>query len=161
MSPYNVSCTSYPATEEFIVSVPGYAVRQGELLSLELPGLTRAIAGVTSDERSNPLYRDSFLKQYTKIEVLLPEGAKAIELSPPEMKVFQLPGSSVLTLSTRIVQPNQESNPKGRISVMIEQLSDIRPGLVMPDKYPDLLDINHAVANPGMRTIVARMDKER
>ena len=161
MSPYNVSCTSYPATEEFIVSVPGYAVRQGDILSLELPGLTRAIAGVTSDERSNPLYRDSFLKQYTKIEVLLPEGAKAIELSPPEMKVFQLPGSSVLTLSTRIVQPNQESNPKGRISVMIEQLSDIKPGLVMPDKYTDLLDINHAVANPGMRTIVVRMDKER
>jgi hypothetical protein len=159
MSPYNVSYTTYPATEEFIVSVPGYAVRQGDLLFLELPGLTRAIAGVTSDERSNPLYRDSFLKQYTKIEVLLPEGAKTIELRPPETKEFQLPGSSIVTLSTKITLPDQKSNPKGRISLLVEQLSDIKPGLVRPDKYADLLDVNHTVANPDMRTIVVRMDK--
>jgi hypothetical protein len=105
------------------------------------------------------LYRDSFLKQYTKIEIILPEYAKAIELSPPETKVFQLPGSSLLTLSSKIIPPNQESNPKGRMSVMVEQLSDIKPGLVTPDKYADLLDINHAIANPGMRTIVVRMEK--
>jgi hypothetical protein len=91
----------------------------------------------------------------------LPEGAKVVELSPPDTKVFQLPGSSVLTLSTKITPPNQESNPKGRIRVMVEQLSDIKPGLVMPDKYADLLEINQALANPGMRTIVVRMDKER
>ena len=45
MSPYNVSYTTYPATEEFIVSVPGYAVRQGELLFLEIPGLTQGHSG--------------------------------------------------------------------------------------------------------------------
>jgi len=158
-SPYKVSCDVYPATEEFSVSVPGYAVRQGEHLSLELPGITRSVAGVSGDERNNPLYRDSFIKQDTKIEVLLPEGVKAVELSPPEMKRFQLPGSSELVTSRRIVDTDTGNTAKGRMRFIVEQRSDIKPSFIFPDKYPDLLDIQRAASHPGMRTIVVRMEK--
>jgi hypothetical protein len=156
-SRYKVSCDVYPATEEFSVSVPGYAVRQGEHLSLELPGITRSVAGVSGETRNNPLYRDSFIKQDTKIEVLLPEGVKAVELSPPEMKRFQLPGSSELITSTRIVDTGNTA--KGRMRIIVEQFSDIKPSFVFPDKYPDLLDIHRAASYPGLRTIVVRMEK--
>jgi len=156
-SPYKVSCDVYPATEEFSVSVPGYAVRQGEHLSLELPGITRSVAGVSGETRNNPLFRDSFIKQDTKIEVLLPEGVKAVELSPPGMKRFQLPGSSELITSTRIVDTGNTA--KGRMRIIVEQFSDIKPSFVFPDKYPDLLDIHRAASYPGLRTIVVRMEK--
>jgi hypothetical protein len=42
---------------------------------------------------------------------------------------------------------------------MVEQQSDVKPGLVIPEKYADLLDVNRTIAKPSMRTIVVRMDK--
>lgn len=159
-SPYKVFCETYPATEEFSVLVPGYAVRQKDMLSLELPGISRAIAGVTSGDRSNPLHRDSFINQDLQVEVLLPAGTKAIELSPPESRKFSLPGTSELSISSASEPDASGAGFKGRMRFVVRQHSDIKPGIVMPGEYPRLLDMHQELANPGNRTILVRMDRD-
>jgi len=154
VGPYKASCDTYPSRDEFSVSVPRYAIRDGNVLSLEVPSISRSIAGVNSEDRSNPLYRDAFVKGKLDIEILLPEGAQGIELRPPEAKRLALPGSSELVISTRIVPSMLGS----RTGIVIQQQTDIRPCLVLPGEYPGLLEMHNALANPGMRTVVVRME---
>ncbi|HVN72211.1 MAG TPA: hypothetical protein VMU10_09350, partial [Desulfomonilia bacterium] len=160
LSPYQVNCESYPATDDFSVSVPGYATRQGDLLTLELPVIIRTISGVSGTQRSNPLLRDTYAKQSMKIEILLPEGVKSIEASPPEFRHLELPGAGEVKIATRVLKPQTEKGADRRMRIIVEQFSDSRPSLVLPEKYPGLLGLQRSIANPGLRTIVVRLGKD-
>jgi hypothetical protein len=158
-TPWKVSCDTYPSTDEFSVSVPAYAIRQADLLTLEVPGIIRSIAGVIGEERTNPLYRESTSRQKVKIEVILPEGVKGIELTPPVSKRLELPGPSSVTLTTRVIPPDPKDGSTGRMRIVMEQTSDINPALIPPKRYPELLEVQRAIANPETRTILVRMEK--
>jgi transglutaminase-like putative cysteine protease len=155
LSPYSVSMDAHPTQEDFTVSIPGYAVRQDDRLSLDLIGLVRAVAGVISDERSNPLYRDSFTQRHEKVEVLLPEGVKSIEMMPPRSVQYSLPGSGIITLETKVI-PASGTQPRMRVAV--EQTVDLKPAVFLPEDYPKLLEIHRAISHPGTRMILARMN---
>ena len=157
-SPYMVSCDSYPAVEEFTVSVPSYAVRQDDRLSLFMPGIAASVAGVTGDERFNPLYRDYPTHATVTVEVLLPEGVRSIEAMPPESVRYHVPGSGDITLETKVVSPpSDNSGQPGRTRIVVVQHMDLKPVLLMPDEYPALLDIQQSLSHPRMRTLMVRM----
>ena len=157
-SPYMVSCDTYPAVEEFTVSVPSYAVRQDDRLSLFIPGIAASVAGVTGDERFNPLYRDYPTHSIMTVEVLLPEGVRSIEAMPPESVRYHMPGSGDITLETKVVSPpSDNSDHPGRTRIVVVQRMDLKPMLLMPDEYPALLDIQSSLSHPRMRTLMVRM----
>lgn len=158
LGPYTASTGTYPAFDEFTVKVPGYAVRKDDLLTLELPALTRGLPYVSGDERINPLYREVSRDQKIVVDLVLPEDVQGIVQRPPEERVFRVPHLGNVTLSTRIVP--QEKDPQGKTSrmrVSIEQIIENRPAMVMPGEYPDLVSVHRSLAYPGMRTIVMRL----
>ncbi|HQI82903.1 MAG TPA: hypothetical protein PLR71_15255, partial [Deltaproteobacteria bacterium] len=158
---YVVSMETHPGTDEFTVSVPGYAVRQGDLLTLELPGLTQGLSIVTGDDRKNPLYRPSSRKQHVTVEVQLPEGVRDIELVPPESAEYSLLGLGTFRTRSRIVTGETAGQGGGRVmSIVVEQESENTPGMVMPEVYPKLLAIHRTLSHPSMRMIVLRMEGE-
>jgi hypothetical protein len=140
------------------VSVPSYAVRQDDRLTLFIPGLTASVAGVTGDERFNPLYRDSFSRYSVTVEVLLPEGVQSIEAMPPESVRYHVPGSGDITLETKVVSPPPDMGDQpGRTRIVMVQRTDLKPMLIMPHEYPTLLDIQRSLSHPRMRTLMVRM----
>jgi hypothetical protein len=154
VSPYMVTCNTYPAVEEFTVSVPSYAVRQEDRLTLFLPGFPVSVAGVTSDERFNPLYRDYPSRSIVTVEVLLPEGVKSIESIPPETSRSHVPGSGDITLNTKV---SEDMGKSGRRRIVAVMRTELEPVLIMPDEYPALLDVQRSISHPRIRTMIVRM----
>ncbi|MCE5276351.1 MAG: hypothetical protein LLG43_14600, partial [Deltaproteobacteria bacterium] len=141
----------------FTVSVPGYAVRQKDRLTLDLPGIMRALSGVTGDERFNPLLRDTFVRRSEKVEVVLPAGVRSIEAMPPESLRFDVAGAGEITSRTTVVPPNENKEQPGRMRLVVEQRVDLKPLLVLPEGYDSLLEIHRAISHPRMRTVAVRM----
>ncbi len=154
-----MSLDAHPGMDEFTVSVPGYAVRQGDLLTLELPGLNQGLSTVTGDVRTNPLYRQSSRKQRVTVEVQLPEGVRDIELVPPESAEYSLLGLGTFRTQSRIVTGDPAGTGGGKAeSIVVEQDLVNTPGMLMPDLYPRLLSIHRTLSHPSMRMIVLRME---
>ncbi len=151
--PYDVSGGPHPVIEEFTVSIPAYAVRQGEFMTLELPALTRGLSFVAGDERINPLYLASSRKHHIVVEVTLPEGTEVVR-QPPEQRVFASEGMGRITLTTRsALEPVHDGQP-GRAVIRVEQMVENMPGFMLPDRYVELLSLHRALSSPAMRTIV-------
>jgi len=157
LGPYTVTADAYPVIEDFTVSVPGYAVRQKDRLTLDLPGIMRALSGVTGDERFNPLLRDTFVRRSEKVEVVLPAGVRSIEAMPPESLRFDVAGAGEITSRTTVVPPNENKEQPGRMRLVVEQRVDLKPLLVLPEGYDSLLEIHRAISHPRMRTVAVRM----
>jgi transglutaminase-like putative cysteine protease len=144
----------YPGVEEVSVQVEGFAVHQGRYLYLKVPGLVNILEGVTSDERKNPLYQADPRKARITAEVELPEGMEACEALPPDGLTIAVGKKGGITMGTTLIEGR---GGKGRKAVRITQDIDIRPGIVLPSEYPDLLDYQRILSHPKANLILLRM----
>jgi hypothetical protein len=154
---YSVSMDTYPGTEDFTVRVPCYAVRLGDMLSLDIPGLARSVSSVTGDERFSPLSRDAYTKRHEKVEVLLPEGVQSIEMIPPRTMQYTIPGSGDITLETKIFPSSNDKSRKGGMRVEIKQDVDLKPFIVLPGDYQKLIEVHRAISHSSSRMLMVKM----
>ena len=146
---------SYPGVEEFTIRAESYAIRQGSYLYLDLPGLISTLRGVGNDARKNPLYFPSFKKGTVIIDVALPEEVKGIQLMPPE-KMHLSPGRlGQLFVETRLIHGEDGLSPKG---IIVREDIRFDPAVIMPEEYPQLLEVQRTLSRPGSRMIVLKME---
>lgn len=144
----------YPGVEEVAVQVDSYGVRQGSYLYLKVPGLVNILEGVTSDERRNPLYQAEPRKARISVEVTLPDGVEACEALPPESLDIALGREGGISMKTSL---EGGVRGKGAKSVHISQDIHVRPVVVLPAEYPDLLDSQRILSHPKANLLLLRM----
>ncbi len=135
---------AYPGTEKFTVQAARYAVRDGAFIYATLPDGGAGVPGVRSDTRENPLYWSSPLRQTTRYTVVLPPAFCEVQLAPQSL-TWQAPMGGKIVFSTV-----QHSN-----IVEIVRMIDLKPAIIAAFSYPELLEVNRALAHPAMRTILA------
>ncbi|MBN2298517.1 MAG: DUF3857 domain-containing protein, partial [Deltaproteobacteria bacterium] len=146
---------SYPGLEEFSISAGSYAIRQGSYLYLDLPGLISTLRGVGNDTRKNPLYSPSMKKGTVTIDVVLPERVKGIQLMPPERMNLSPGRMGELDLETRLVYDQEGLSPAG---IVVREDIRFDPAVILPEEYPQLLDVQRTLSRPGSRMIVLEME---
>jgi hypothetical protein len=146
----------YPGVEEVSVQVDGYAVEQGRYLYLKVPGLVNILEGVTSDERRSPLYQPDPRKARITVEVNLPDGIEACEVLPPDDLTIPMGREGGISMKTALIE---NKGGKGRKTVRISQDINIRPAIVEPSEYPDLLDYQRILSHPKANLLLLRMSR--
>jgi transglutaminase-like putative cysteine protease len=144
----------YPGVEEVSVQVDSYAVQQGKYLYLKVPGLVNILEGVTSDERKNPLYQSEPRKARITVEVTLPQGMEACEVLPPDGLTIALGKEGSIAMNTSLMEGK---DGKGTKTVRITQDINIRPVIVLPSEYPDLLDYQRILSHPKANLLMLKM----
>jgi hypothetical protein len=114
------------------------------------------LEGVTSDKRKNPLYQAEPRKARIVAEVTLPEGVDACEALPPDGLSIPMGKEGGITMKTALVN---DKDGKGPGKVRITQDIDIRPVIVPPEDYPDLLDYQRILSHPKANLLLLRMKK--
>lgn len=160
LTPYTVSLDGYPCTESYTVRIPNYAVRQGDRMTMDLPSIARSIGTVTTTERFNPLCRDVYNRRHTKIDLLLPQGVKSIDLMPPRSVKYTVIGSGDITLETRVLPP-EGGNGKGRMRIEMDQVIDLKPFIALPGEYARLLEANRAISRPDAHMLLLNMEEQK
>jgi hypothetical protein len=148
---YITRCGQYPGVEEVSVQVDSYAVRQGRYLYLKVPGLVNILEGVTSDERKNPLYQSEPRRARVTVDVTLPDGVEACEVLPPDGLTIPMGKKGGISMKTSLV------DGKGAKCARIIQDIDIRPVVMPPSQYPDLLDHQRVLSHPKANLLLLRM----
>ncbi len=140
---------SYPGVESFRVQVQRYAVRDGDFLYFELPGLLRRLFGLRSDTHENLFFLnwDQGLRVSTVVE--LPEAFPDVVLAPAP-KQWQLPSDGVVRVRVERQEPSN-----GRTVLAITHEIDVNPFVLAPDRYPDLVEMERQLAHGEARTILA------
>ena len=152
----------YPGIEKFSVTVANYGTRQGKYLYLNIPGLSRRIAGVTRDKRENPLYRARFNRRHIRTEVVLPDGFDSIQRMPPEKISFPVGKTGEIVIETSFLsQPAAFPGAYRRPRVTIEQDIDLKPFIIPPENYAQLLEINRLLSHPKTRILLIKMKEKK
>lgn len=155
---WKVSGGQYPVVEEIEMRVPSYAVREGDLMTLEIPVLLRGLSYVSGGERTNPFFRDSVRRQRIEVELTLPGGCIHMVRQPPEHRVFEAAGMGKITMDTKIDPPSGSGGQPARTVLRIVQEVENRPGFLLPEEYGELLSVHRSLSHPGMRTVVLKME---
>ena len=148
----------YPGVEEFSVKVDNYATRQGDYLYLNLPGLIAGVVGVKRDERKNPIYRNWFSRRHIQLEVILPDGADSIQITPPQALSFPIKRSGEIAMETRflpLAASSSEITPRRRLS--IKQDINLKPVVILPEEYIKLLKANRVLSHQKTRMLLLRI----
>ena len=146
-----VTCTSnYPGYSSFTVKAERYAVREGNTLTLLLPGSGTPAVGLRADQRVNPLLANDPVENAWICRVTLPAGVRSIPVLPPETDHL-LPNG--LGRVRQLV--HRSTLPDGRLQVTIERTTDLDPSILPADLYPALLEINRHLTHPQMKTLLA------
>jgi transglutaminase-like putative cysteine protease len=135
---------AYPGRIEFHVTVPRYAVREGDRLLLFLPGGLGGIPGVGADRRQQPLWWSGISRGRSEYRIRLPDASWTPTIVPPEQQ-WTLPGDSTIVVRT--------AKPEAGELVVVHEL-DWRPGWAPRDAYGWLLEVNRRLAHPQQRAIL-------
>ena len=152
---YITDYESYPGTEEFSVTAQGYATRQGNYLYLDLPGLIRALDGVSGETRKNPLYLSQNKKRSITLDVALPAGIKTVQFLPPENETQPVRHSGKISLNTRLEYIGESSRP---VKLIIRQDMDLDPAVIMPEEYPQIVETHRVLSHPRSHMILLELE---
>lgn len=147
LSTYMCDIQSYPAKEEFSVTVNSYAVRDRNYVYLELPGFSQGLAGVRKDKRSHPLYRPYFSRKEVNVVILIPHNFYSI-IAPKDLNMTISPNSLIS------MQTLKNSSPLIH-QLSIKQHISITPILIDPKDYDDdLLAIHNHLNHMASRMLL-------
>ena len=152
---YITDYETYPGVEEFSVTAEDYAIRQGNYLYLDLPGLISALEGVNGDMRKNPVYLTQNRKSSITLEVALPKGVKAVSIMPPEKMAMPVRHSGEILLETELVYDEENHRPA---ILNIRQHVDLDPAVIMPEEYPQLLQTQRILSHPRSQMILLELE---
>ncbi|AKJ64569.1 hypothetical protein L21SP4_01321 [Kiritimatiella glycovorans] len=139
--------TTYPGVQTITVTADPYAVRDGDLLYFTLPDGMTDLLRCDADERTLPLYRDTFHRELMRFRIRVPEGFSPVR--DEGRRAIMLPdGVSTITRASAY-------DPDSRIWT-IEYEADLRPAVTEARDYDRLLEIGRELALPAERTVIMR-----
>jgi len=141
----------YPGTREFSVDIPRYSVRSGKYLYITLPLGMPSPMRLKSDNREQPLYRKSPLRNRVIYDIQLPENTKDVVLLPPDIDWEGPSGLGNVEFSKDV------DGETGH--VLLTQRVDFKPAVIRPETYPMLLDLGRKLKHPGTRTIMVELEE--
>ena len=150
----------YPGVEEFSVRVKKYATYQEDYLYLELPGLISGIEGIERNKRDNPMYRNQASRQHVNVEIVLPDGVDSFQTIPPESLLFPVRRSGKIIMETRFLPPTSPlSKGIAPLRLSIQQDINLKPVVVLPEEYLQLLEAHRILGQPKTRMLLLKMKK--
>ncbi|ETR73316.1 MAG: transglutaminase domain protein [Candidatus Magnetoglobus multicellularis str. Araruama] len=147
-APYHTHINTYPAKEQFSVTVDSYAVKDRNYVYLEIPGFSQGLAGVRKDSRTHPLYRPFYSRKDVVVSILAPENCHCI--ISPKKKTFVFSADSKIES-----QPMSASNNQ----FLIRQHVDIGPLLIGASHYDLFLDAHNWLSHMKSRMVLFDIQK--
>ncbi len=133
---------TYPGLEQFTVEMDNYGIVDGKYFYFNLP-FAPTLFGPLDDQRSLPMFVSDWSENMLKAEIELPKGYRESDIVPKDEK-FTAPGGS----QVRIRQKGGDGN-----CVVTEQVETM-PGVIAPKNYPELLNIQSALAQKSTTTFL-------
>ncbi len=141
---------TYPAVEEFSVSIDNFAVRDGEYLYFILPGGGLSLPGVRADKRENPVFWN-FENDYSyTAKITLPEKFTSVELSPKNFN-----WSAPEKAGDIIIKTGENKN----VLTVIKK-EQLKPAIIPENEYKDLLETNRKLSHPDKQTVLVKKDQK-
>ncbi len=146
----------YPGVQRYRARAERYAVREGDTLTLLLPGAAEPFVRLRDDRRELPLWirGDNEAVVWTA-RVVLPAGVQEVVIAPPDREWSLPEGLGRLVCTTRRRQLED-----GRLEIELRRETLRGSAVVPPEQYPVLLEINRRLEHPEMRTLVVRLPPE-
>ncbi len=152
--PYITNYRVYPGIEELSVSVKHYAVREGDYIYLELPGMVEKFSGLERISRANPVYRPWGIRRHIEISVKLPSSLGSVEIMPPRSLAIKIKNAGMVNLSSSIL------GGKVKMLLIMEDIN-LRPFFVLPDEYPRISYALRQLTRLGSRVFLAKIKSIR
>ncbi|MCX7846923.1 MAG: DUF3857 domain-containing protein [bacterium] len=146
VAPLSASFDSYPGTIALSVRVPRYAVRDGQRLYFTLPGDLTSLLRVRSDVRDNPYYWSEPKRAQLTISLQLPEPFTHPDIAPRDLTWSAPADAGTVRVSSSCAAATR--------SFTVHQEISLRPTVISPDDYTELLTVNRELAHPRMKTVL-------
>lgn len=150
-SPRVISVDRYPPSEEFSLEIKGYAGKSGDVMTVRIPWLMRALPLVSSEERVHPLFTGPPREAVVNIEIELPEETQEVVSMP--MGAYAAAPAGTVSVSMEGMLEGEGSGRK----VVISQRVSTKPGTVWPDRYPELVSTHKALSAADASLVVVRL----
>ena len=148
----------YPAVTTYSAYVPGFAVVNGDEITLRLPGFAEEPFDVGGPTRKSPMAVSARGDTLVRYEVVFPQGYTAVERLPEAFAfVDPLTGGKAAWGRAEVTAKIESDR---RLHVVIERRTDRGPAVVLPTGYyPLLKEWNRVSVSEASRTIAVRMEK--
>ncbi|HTV42510.1 MAG TPA: DUF3857 domain-containing protein [Candidatus Sulfotelmatobacter sp.] len=137
---------AYPGLERFTVKMDNFAVADGKYFYFNLP-FTGSLFDSLADHRTLPLFVPEADENDFRAEIQLPGGYHETGIAPKDEKLVA-PGGS----EARITQTDRDGK-----CVVSEQF-DLTPGIIKPEDYSDLLNIQSALGQKSATTFLLEQE---
>lgn len=145
---------AYPGLLGYCMEATRFGVRNGDSLTVTLPGAALSLPGLQGDRRDHPYQGTEDSRRTWLWRIRLPAGAAAVPMRPPDID-WTLPGGlGRLQCVTR-----RYRDAAGDDILEIRRHLRLTPGIVAPQDYPTLLEMNRRLVHPSMRTLVVRIEE--
>lgn len=142
-----VDFSGYPGRETFAATVPGFAVRDGNLLYLTVPESLENLIALRGDTRLTPLIRDVDRRYRIVTRVALPAGFEVLLPAAGDVVSWRSEAAAG-TVSVRAQRaPGQ---------LAIEMQAELTAVLMPPAANAELMDLQRQLLHPSGRTILLR-----
>ncbi|MDD5697242.1 MAG: DUF3857 domain-containing protein [Victivallaceae bacterium] len=146
ITPFTTEFTAYPGKVHYAVKIPDYVVKDGKYLYFTLPdNCLDDLIRTGAEKRENPYFQSRYQRLRVKYSVELPGNCKQVVLQP-EDRLFKYPqdGGSI-----RITA--RQSAPR-RLEITYN--IDLKPRIVPAEEYGFLVNMQTALSQPALRTIM-------
>ncbi|HEX3626611.1 MAG TPA: DUF3857 domain-containing protein [Verrucomicrobiae bacterium] len=137
---------TYPGLEKFTVQLDNFAVADGKYYYFNLPFNGSLFDGL-ADHRALPYFVPEADENDFRGEIELPDGYRESGITPKNEKLVA-PGGS----EARVTESNEGSK------CVVTQQFDLKPGIIKPRDYADLLNIQSALGQKSATTFLLERD---
>jgi hypothetical protein len=138
---------SYPGSLEFSIVAPRYAVLDGDHLYFTIPANLGTILKYSASERTLPLAWNQYIDTTVDTTLHLPGGFKPVIL--PKNYIWQAPSNAGK------IEVSVDYDPQHNTLRFIQQ-AHLKPALIPPEEFPNILRARRRIAHPDMHTILLK-----
>lgn len=138
---------SYPARQQFSVKAEHYAVRDGDLLYLNVPLNLASLLPYTLAERTEPILRNHYQRLSQTCIIDLPKGYEPSIL--PSDYHWEAPANGGHIQIETVYDPSTQQ-------IHIFASADLNPTIIPVEEYSKLLKAHQDLAHRKMRTILLK-----
>lgn len=145
----DVAADRYPGTLRYTVTVPRFAVRDGDFLYFNLPAQMAVRLPALPNQRVNPFYTEDEVTVVTRNTVHLPAGA--LRLAPEDTELVAPGGWGHLTQT--VVRPGAAGEP-----LRVTQELQLAPALIQPASYDEVQQVSARMRHPSLRAVLLKLE---
>ena len=138
----------YPGVLRFTAKVADFAVVSDDFYYFEFPEDFRRLLRPWGDERIEPLYWPSRVRQQIELVIRLPSTYRTLELCPQDYS-WRSPSKLGNICIRRL-----KTASKNELRFMLE--ADLGAEIIDADKYDEILEVNRRLAQPASRNVLLK-----